>query len=102
MSEDDQIESFNSLDTEFHVLIARAGSNSLVADLTVAIREAVKDSIRVASYEMGDWQKFRLGLIEQHQGIRDAIVAKDVETAVTLTERHIRGAFHSLTGVSDE
>jgi DNA-binding FadR family transcriptional regulator len=102
MAEDDQIESFNSLDTEFHVLIARAGSNSLVADLTVAIREAVKDPIREASYEMGDWQEFRLGLIEQHQGIRDAIAERDVDQAVNLTERHIRGAFHALTGVSDD
>ncbi|MDR1430963.1 MAG: FCD domain-containing protein [Propionibacteriaceae bacterium] len=100
MHHDDQIESFNSLDTDFHVLIARAGSNSLVADLTVAIREAVKDPIREASIQMEDWQSFRLSLIDEHQAIRDAVAAGDCAEAVAQTERHIRRAYHSLIGVS--
>lgn len=97
----DWVEAFNALDTEFHVLIARAGSNSLVADLTVAIREALKEPIRQASVEMPDWQAFRLKLIAEHQGIRDAIAAHDSEEAVKRTESHIRGAYSSLIGMGD-
>jgi DNA-binding FadR family transcriptional regulator len=99
MHRDDQIESFNSLDTDFHVVIARAGSNALVADLTVAIREAVKDPIREASIEMDDWQSFRLSLIAEHQGIRDSVAAGDCDEAVARIEHHIRRAYHSLIGI---
>jgi DNA-binding FadR family transcriptional regulator len=99
MRADTQIVTFNSLDTEFHVLIAQAGSNNLVADLTVAIREAVKEPIREASTEMTDWQAFRLSLIEEHQAIRDAIAAHDPDSAVALIEKHIRRAYQSLIGI---
>lgn len=41
MAAAERIDDFNELDTEFHVLIARAGQNQLIADLTVAVRQAV-------------------------------------------------------------
>jgi DNA-binding FadR family transcriptional regulator len=100
MQQTNWVEGFNALDTEFHVLIARASSNKLVADLTVAIREALKEPIREASAAMPDWQDFRLKLIDEHQAIRDAVAAHDPEEAVKRTEAHIRQAYASLIGTS--
>jgi len=90
------IEGFNELDTEFHVLIARAGQNHLIADLTVAIRQAVREAIRDASVEMPDWSGFRVQLQREHSGVLDAIIAGDPASAASLMEIHIRGAYAFL------
>lgn len=90
------IDTFNDLDTQFHVRIARAGQNQLIADLTVAIRQTVREPIHDASLAMSDWQDFRLDLIAEHQGIRDAIAAADPLTAANLMETHIRRAYARL------
>ncbi|HSK32185.1 MAG TPA: FCD domain-containing protein [Propionicimonas sp.] len=90
------IDEFNELDTEFHVLIARAGQNQLIADLTVAIRQAVRDVIRDASNDLADWPRFRLRLRREHGEILDAIAAGDASAAASLMETHIRGAYAVL------
>lgn len=92
------IDRFNDLDTDFHVLIARAGRNDLVADLTVAIREAVREPIRVASVQMPGWAGFRLRLIDEHTAILRAIEAGDADQASELMEAHIRSAYSLLSG----
>ncbi len=96
MREATTIDQFNLLDTEFHVLLARAGRNDLVADLTVAIREAVREPIRTASVQLDDWPSFRLTLIEEHERILSAIAAGDPEEAAAAMEAHIRRAYSAL------
>lgn len=86
------IDEFNELDTVFHVQLARAVRNDLVADLTVAIREAVRGPIRTASELLEDWPAFRLGLISEHEGVLESIAAGDSEEAATRMELHIRHA----------
>lgn len=90
------IEAFNELDTEFHVLIARAGQNRLVADLTVAIRQAVREPIRAASHTLDDWPVFRRELLAEHERILEAIIARDPEQAANLMDVHIRRAYAVL------
>jgi GntR family transcriptional regulator, transcriptional repressor for pyruvate dehydrogenase complex len=99
MADAETIDGFNELDTEFHVLIARAGQNQLVADLTVAIRQAVREVIRDASEEMPNWSDFRVHLLREHAGVLDAIIAGDPQSAASLMEAHIRGAY-SFLGIS--
>ena len=96
MREATTIDEFNALDTEFHVLLARAGRNDLVADLTVAIREAVREPIRTASVQMDDWPSFRLTLIEEHERVLAAIATGDPEAAAAAMEAHIRRAYSAL------
>ena len=96
MAAADTIDGFNDLDTEFHVLIARAGQNQLIADLTVAIRQAVREAIRDASGEIPDWPTFRLRLLREHGDILTAIGAGDAPTSASLMETHIRGAYTAL------
>lgn len=97
----DTVEAFNELDTEFHVLIARAGQNQLIADLTVAIRQAVREAIRDASNSIDDWPAFRLELLSEHRAILEAITGGDPVTAASLMETHIRDAYVTL-GISSD
>lgn len=90
-------EAFTDLDTEFHVLIARCGGTVLVTDLTVAIRQAVRDPIRTAQLEMDDWPAFRERLIIEHTAILDAIKAGDPDAAAESMDIHIRNAYTALT-----
>jgi DNA-binding FadR family transcriptional regulator len=96
MAAAETIEEFNELDTEFHVLIARAGQNQLIADLTVAIRQAVREAIREASDTLDDWQRFRLELLREHSGVLAAISDREAAAAASLMEAHIRGAYATL------
>ena len=96
MATAETIDAFNQLDTEFHVLTARAGQNQLIADLTVAIRQAVREAIRDASGSLPDWQRFRVQLLREHREILEAIRAGDAAAAASLMEAHIRGAYAVL------
>ena len=87
---------FNRLDTQFHVVLARAGGNPLVTDLTVAVREALRRPIREASTRMADWLTFRDGLMVQHELIYSAVRSGDAERAASLMEEHIRSAYAIL------
>ncbi len=90
------VDTFNPLDTRFHVVIAEVGANQLVTDLTVAIREALLRPIAEASDEMTAWPAFRAGLVEQHREIFAALTARDEAAAADAVERHIRSAYASL------
>ncbi|MCA0253007.1 MAG: FCD domain-containing protein [Actinobacteria bacterium] len=90
------IDEFNELDTAFHVQLARAVRNDLVADLTVAIREAVRGPIRTATDLLADWSAFRLSLITEHELVLEAIAGGDADAAATRMEAHIRHANQQL------
>ena len=96
MDEAEPIAEFNDFDTDFHVQIARAGQSELIADLTVAMRQAVREAIRTASAALPDWPSHRQELIVEHQEILDAIEAGDSASAAALIERHIRRAYRTL------
>lgn len=101
MREVTSIDEFNALDTAFHVQLARAVRNDLVADLTVAIREAVRESIRTASELMPEWTAFRLTLIADHERVLEAIANGDAERAAAAMEDHIRRAYAELAETLD-
>ena len=92
------IETFNRLDTDFHVAIARAADNTLVTDLTIAVRESLRAPILVAEQGLssGEYADFRGMLCEQHEGIFAALEAGDGEDAAQRIETHIRAAYSAL------
>ena len=71
------MEEFNELDTEFHVCLADAGDNQLVADMTRAIRGAVRDALLEAFRARDDWPGTAARLRRQHRAIYDAVTAGD-------------------------
>lgn len=94
-------EPFNDADTAFHVAIAEASGNRLVADMTVAIRASLRQPILEAIRQVADWPGLARTLQAEHHAIYDAIAAHDGRSAADLTERHIRAAFNALPALHD-
>lgn len=88
--------SFNDLDTAFHVAIANASGNSLVADLTRALREALRHALLTAFSESGEWEKLADGFRVEHRAIYESIASGDASKAADTVEAHIRGFFGRL------
>lgn len=89
-------EEFNDADTDFHVAIAEAGGNRLVADMTIAIRASLRGPILEAFRQLEDWPQVATMLRKQHHAIFGAIAAGDSQSAADLTESHIRAASEAL------
>jgi GntR family transcriptional repressor for pyruvate dehydrogenase complex len=87
---------FNDLDTAFHVAIADASGNRLVADLTGAMREAVRHSLLAAFSETAEWEKLAEGFRAEHHAIYECIASSDGPRAADTVEAHIRGFFGRL------
>lgn len=84
---------FNDLDTAFHIAVAEAGGNRLVADMTIAIREAMRLPILRELEELGErWPAVRTQLVAEHRAIHDAIAAGDEARAGELMAEHIHSS----------
>ncbi|SFS78529.1 FadR/GntR family transcriptional regulator [Saccharopolyspora flava] len=85
---------FNDLDTEFHVRIAEAGGNRLVADMTIAIRESLRRPLLAAFDALGDdWDRIAEELRADHRAIHQALRDGDADAAEERTEAHIRAFY---------
>jgi GntR family transcriptional repressor for pyruvate dehydrogenase complex len=95
-------ETFNQLDTDFHLALAEAGGNRLMSDVTRAIRESVRLPILAGLSAMPDtgalsWKRVVDGLRADHRAIFDAVQAGEAEVAADRVEAHIRGFFDNLS-----
>ncbi len=93
-------ETYNDADTAFHVALAEAAGNRLVADMTVGIREAVRLPLLEAFRRVGDWERFVVSLNRDHRAILAAVESGDSDRAEDLVERHIRSAWRELPSSS--
>lgn len=93
-------EEFNEGDTAFHVAIAEAAGNRLAADTTVAIRESVRAPLMrlFAALSEERYRSLVQELHQEHEAIRDALVAGAADRAEELVEAHIRTAWARLGG----
>ncbi|UNZ21218.1 FadR family transcriptional regulator [Streptomyces sp. 891-h] len=89
-------EEFNDCDTEFHAAIAEAGGNRLMADMTIAVRNAVRHTLLKVFHGLDDWESTAARLRSEHHAIYNAVAAGDSERAGELVEAHIRGFHHDL------
>lgn len=87
----DDVELVRVESNRFHVLLAEATRNRMLALLTRLVRQTV---IRM-SYEGAGTEA--LSVAKAHRRILDAIVAKDVETAKRRALRHLMACEHSVT-----
>ncbi|WP_245975967.1 FadR/GntR family transcriptional regulator [Amycolatopsis palatopharyngis] len=93
---------FNELDTAFHVAIAEAGRNRLVADMTIAIRDSMRRPILRALEELGeDWKRVADQLRADHHAIFAAIESGDGALAAERVDQHIRSAHIALPFAGD-
>lgn len=89
-------ERFNDADTAFHVALADASANRLASDLTIAIRESIRQPILAALRSQQVWQEVADQLRAEHRAILTAVEERDADRAERLVEEHIRTAWARL------
>jgi len=89
-------EMFNDLDTEFHVAIARAGGNRMMADLTTAMRNSMRIALLTAFSRIDDWPPVAEALRRDHHAIYDAVAAGDPDAAELRVQDHIHGFYQQI------
>lgn len=90
-------ETFNDLDTAFHVAIAESSGNRLVADMTIALRDSMRRPILRALRALGsDWERVADRLRADHRAIYAAIESGDGALAAERVDQHIRAAQTAL------
>jgi GntR family transcriptional repressor for pyruvate dehydrogenase complex len=87
------VEDFNDHDTAFHVAIARASGNPLVAALTTALRNAMRATLLERLRRDGNFPATARRLCGDHDGIFAALLAGEGRTAADLVEAHIEGFY---------
>lgn len=80
---------FNQLDTDFHLAVARAGQNKMVAYWMQAIRDAIRQEMAAGFEQLPDWRTTIVELTKEHRGIYEAICEGDGEKAALRVEAHI-------------
>jgi len=96
------VETFNQVDTDFHVALADAGGNRLMSDVTGAIRESVRMPILTSMSALPQagkdgWPRVRDGLRADHHAIFTAVESGQAEQAAERLEAHIRGFATRMT-----
>lgn len=90
------VETFNDRDTDFHVTIAHASGNPLVAEMTTALRNAMRGSLLDRLRGEKDFRDVADRLTREHREIHQALLAGDGPRAADLVEAHIEGFYNRL------
>lgn len=87
------VDEFNDLDTAFHLAIAQASGNVLVAELTTALRTAMRPTLLRALRETPDFPTVAARLCAEHRAIHEAIQAGEATLAADRVESHIESFY---------
>jgi GntR family transcriptional regulator, transcriptional repressor for pyruvate dehydrogenase complex len=88
---------FNDRDTAFHLAIAQASGNILVAELTTALRTAMRPTLLRALQAVADFPAMATRLAIEHRSIHAAIQQGDGDLAASRVEAHIDGFYTGRT-----
>lgn len=88
---------FNDHDTAFHLAIAQASGNILVAELTTALRTAMRPTLLRALQAVDDFPAMAARLAIEHEAIHAAILQGDGDLAAQRVEDHIDGFYTGRT-----
>ncbi|UQX89082.1 FCD domain-containing protein [Jatrophihabitans telluris] len=92
-------EAFYRLDAQFHVALARAAGNEVIAAIMASLRDAIQTYV-VAAGTVPDWPRMLRRLRTQHRAVLAAIDAGEPELAARHVVAHING-FYRSTWVSE-
>lgn len=91
---------FLALDAQFHVRLAEATGNPLVAATMAGLRTVIEDYVRSGAVHISDWDAVATALTNEHTAILEAIRQKDADTARTRVREHITG-YLRVAGLTD-
>lgn len=94
-------EEFLALDSQFHVRLAEATGNQIVAATMGGLRTAIEGYVLTGSQRLTDWDATAARLVHEHHGIIEAITAGEPGTARDRVRAHITG-YYAATGLSAE
>jgi DNA-binding FadR family transcriptional regulator len=92
-------EEFLTLDQSFHLALAAASGNAVIAAMLSGLRDSIESYIRVGAAALPDWAATASRLTLEHRAIVAAIDAGDAEGARTRIRNHIE-TYHAETAVS--
>jgi len=87
---------FNELDTDFHVAIAVASGNKLLAELMQALRDAVQQKMVQAFERLPDYRVVADRLRAEHTAIVDAVERRDRRGAIAAVGHHIDNFYREM------
>ena len=87
------VDEFNDRDTAFHVAIARASGNTLVAELTTALRNAMRGTLLERLQAEQDFRGMSERLCREHRAIHQALLDHQGGRAADLVEAHIENFY---------
>lgn len=89
---DDQVEDrerYLSLDGKFHVAVALASSNPLLAHLMGSMRDAVTENLVKAHIDESEWPRLAGKAQQNHRRLVEALRAGDADTAAQCVGQHV-------------
>jgi GntR family transcriptional regulator, transcriptional repressor for pyruvate dehydrogenase complex len=94
------IEEFLALDAQFHVSLADAATNQVVAATMAGLRSAIESYVLEGSVRIVEWDAMAARLRDEHRAILAAVEAGEPELARRLVHDHIAGYYAAagLTG----
>lgn len=87
---------FLALDAQFHLALAEASGNAIVATVMNGLRTSIESYVRVGALLIPDWNDTRARLREEHHSIAAAIIAGDADLARELVSAHIAGYYRQI------
>lgn len=88
-----EYQTFNSLDTEFHVGIALISGNKLTTNLMQALRATVEHEMTAVFERLPEWRPVADALVNEHEAILRAIQKGAGDVAADLVTDHIRNFY---------
>lgn len=83
---------FLILDAQFHVALADAAGNQVVAAMMAGLRESIEAYV-LAGVNLDSWQMTCCRLRHEHRGLIEAVRAADPDLALERITGHIRGYY---------
>lgn len=88
-------EEFLALDARFHLALATAAGNSVVAATMAGLRSAIESYVVAGLPAIPDWEAMASRLRAEHRGVLAAIDAGDAPAARTRIHDHISGYYRA-------
>lgn len=80
---------FLALDAQFHLALAEASGNAVVAAMMAGLRTSIEGYVRTGAASIADWQGTMTRLRAEHRAIVAAIERHDADEARGLVHEHI-------------